>query len=156
MFPKCAINLCFNHWSLLKSDDQKKLIQLRRHVHCLYFAEGYSKNRIVREAGVSKHFVIKWTRSPDQDLTIDRRGWPKGRRRKWDSETEERISFLYKKLESDPLEFFSGATAIAHLWRKAYNEAPPPLRTIGQIKKELNLVTTTKKQRQKGASRFLR
>ncbi len=134
---------------------QKKLIHLRRHINYLYFNDGWGKNRITRELGVSKHFVIKWTQSPDQDVTVDQRGWPKGQRRKWDKTTEERIRFLYQKLETDPAEFFTGATAIAHLWRKEYSDSPPPLRTIGQIKKDLNLIDNKPKGRVKGASKYL-
>ena len=134
---------------------QKKLIALRRRVNVLYFKNGWSKNRITRELGVSKHFVIKWTQSPDQDVAIDRRGWPKGQRRKWDETTEERIRYLHGKLVADPAEFFTGATAIAHLWRQEFSDSPPPLRTIGQIKKELNLTDNKSKGQKKGAARYL-
>lgn len=91
---------------------------------------------------MSKHFVIKWTQSFDQDVTVNLRGWPKGQRRKWDKSTEQRIKMLHKKLSDDPSEFFTGATAISQLWREEYSEIPPPLRTIGQIKKDLNLTDT--------------
>lgn len=135
--------------------DQKKLIQLRRHVNHLHFRGGWSKKRITREVGVSNHFVIKWTQSFDQDVTVDLRGWPKGQRRKWDKPTEQRIKMLHKKLADDPSEFFTGATAIAHLWQEEYSETPPPLRTIGQIKKDLNLTDTRRKVHVKGASQYL-
>lgn len=135
---------------------QKKLIELRRRINHLYFEDGWSKNRITRKLGVSKHFVIKWTQSPEQDVTIDRRGWPKGQRRKWDETTEKRIRFLHGKLVADPTEFFTGATAIAHLWRQEYSDSPPPLRTIGQIKKDLKLIDNRPQGRVKGAAKYLR
>jgi transposase len=98
-------------------DAQKKLIQVRQQVRYLYFQAGWSKRRIVRELGCSKHFVIKWTQSMDQDPGVDHRGWPRGRRRKWSTQTERRIKQIHTALQQDPKEFFSGATAVQHRWR---------------------------------------
>ena len=39
-----------------------------------------SKNKIAKELKLSKDFVIKWTRSENQDFEIDNRGWQKGKR----------------------------------------------------------------------------
>ncbi|TDJ01076.1 MAG: helix-turn-helix domain-containing protein, partial [Caldithrix sp.] len=64
-------------------DAQKKLIKYREKINLLYFECGWSKNRIARKLGMSKHTVIRWTQSPVQDFTCDNRGWPKGKRRKW-------------------------------------------------------------------------
>lgn len=137
-------------------DAEKKLIQIRKHVNQLYFERGWSKNRIMKQLGVSKHFVIKWTQTPDQDVTIDHRGWPSGQRRKWTSETEHHILEIYDLLTKDPTEFFHGATAIAHQWRQRYpDEQVPPLRTIGQIMKDLGLSKPNKTPRKKGAARYL-
>lgn len=136
--------------------DQKKLIKIRRQINSLYFEAGWSKNRIMRELGVSKHFVIKWTQYPTQDVTIDKRGWPLGCRRKWTVVTEQRIREIHKQLKEDETEFFHGATAIAHHWSRMYpNEQIPPLRTLGQILKDLNLSRPNRKLRNKGAARYL-
>jgi transposase len=137
-------------------DAEKKLIQKRKLINQLHFISGWNKNRIMKSLGVSKHFVIKWTQSPAQDVTIDHRGWQAGERRKWTSETESRILEIYKRLKDDPFEFFHGATAIAQEWRKLYpDEGVPPLRTIGQIMKDLGLSQPNKKPRKKGAARYL-
>jgi len=137
-------------------DAEKKLIQTRRHVNRLYFEKSWRKNRIVKELGVSKKFVIKWTQSADQDVTVDHRGWPSGQRRKWTVETECRILEIYNLLKTDPSEFFYGATAIAQHWRKHYpNDNIAPLRTIGQIMKDLNLSKPNKKPRKKGVASYL-
>ncbi len=144
------------HFFCENSNDQKKLILLRRHINSLHFQSGWSKNRIIRELGVSKHFVIHWTESPDQDVAVDLRGWPKGLRRKWDAETEQRIVLICKELIESPTEFFVGATAVASLWRQRYDDPPPPLRTIGQIMKDLNLSGHKRKERPIGAAQYLR
>jgi len=150
--------LSFNGNSLLNSDfqdAQKKLIKYREKINVLYFECGWSKNRIARKLGMSKHTVIRWTQSPVQDFTEDHRGWPKGKRRKWSKATEERIRVLHQQHVLNPEEFFYGATAIAHQWRLKYSETPPPIRTIGQILKELKLSKPRKKGRGRGAAEYL-
>ncbi len=105
---------------------------------------------------MSIDFVVSWTKSPNQDFTKDKRGWPKGKRRKWTKATEDRIKKIHNDLENDPFEFYTGATAITDEWRKRYpNISPPPLITIGRILSDLGLSIKRKKGRNKGAARYL-
>ena len=135
---------------------QKKLVKLRAEVNRLYFNDGRSKNAIVSKKRVSKQFVVNWTQSPDQDFTADKRGWPVGRRRKWDDKVEERIKGLHASLKTDSKTFYWGPTAIAQEWRSRHpDEVVPPLRTIGQILKDLGLAQNQRKRGAPGASRYL-
>lgn len=87
---------------------------------------------------------------------MDKRGWQKGKRRKWTKVDEKRIKMIYKDLEKDPFQFYTGATAIEQEWRKRYSSlSPPPLRTIGRILSDLGLSAKRRKDRHKGASRYL-
>lgn len=104
---------------------------------------------------MSCDFVTRWTRSEDQDMTIDHRGWPTGKRRTWSKETEERITELHTRLVNNVQSFFTGPTAIADTWRKEYHGTPPPLRTIGRIMKDLHLSESRKRRTLHGASRYL-
>lgn len=121
----------------------------------MFFKEGISKKKISKVIGMSKNFVIKWTKEEGQDPTVDNRGWPKGLRRNWDILTEQRIEKIHKELSDDSHEFFTGATAIKLKWEKTYNDSPPPLRTIGQIMADLGLSDKKKRGGTKGASRYL-
>lgn len=99
---------------------------------------------------------MSWTRSPTQDFTKDNRGWPKGKRRKWNKEDEERIRTIHKQLKNDPYQFYIGATAIEQEWRRKHSEiSPPPLRTIGRIMADLKLSGKRQKEKQKGAACYL-
>jgi len=99
---------------------------------------------------------MNWTKSPKQNFTEDNRGWKKGKPRKWTKETQKRIKQIQQQLEADPYQFYSGATAIDQEWRKKYpNISPPPLRTIGKIMADLGLSRKRRKDRHKGASRYL-
>ena len=80
------------------TDDQKKLIKYREKINLLHFEAGWGKNRIVRKLGMSKHTVIRWTQSPEQDFTCDKRGWPKGKRRKWSEATEKKFGRFINNL----------------------------------------------------------
>ena len=135
---------------------QKKLIKLRAEVNRLYFDDGFSKNAICRIKRLNKRFVIRWTQSPDQDFREDKRGWPMGQRRKWSKQTEARIAGLHGLLKADPRSFYLGASAIQQRWRLKYpGEVIPPLRTIGQILKDLGLSGSRKTVRNPGASAYL-
>jgi len=137
------------------TDAQKKLITYREKANRLHFEDGWSKNRIARNLGMSKHTVNRWTQSPDQDFTRDHRGWPKGHRRQWSATTEARLRAIHQNLVEDPEEFFYGATAIAHQWRITYPDAPPPIRTIGQMLKDLGLSKPQRKGRKPSATEYL-
>ena len=156
MLKKYVLSSCCNCSLDRNSNDaQKKLIKYREKVNLLYFEAGWSKNRIARSLGMSKHTVIRWTQSPNQDFTRDNRGWPKGKRRKWSETTEARIRVIHRYLLEDPEEFFYGATAIVHQWRKQYSDVPPPIRTTGQILKDLKLSKPRKKGRGQSATEYL-
>ena len=144
-----------NHNGLGCSYGEKKLIKQRAKVNEMYFKQGLSKKSISRTTRMSMDFVIKWTKEEGQDPTVDNRGWPKGLRRNWDILTEKRIQDIYSELSNDPQEFFAGATAIKLRWDKLYEDKPPPLRTIGQILKDLGLSDKKKKGSTRGASRYL-
>lgn len=98
---------------------------------------------------------MHWTQSADQDMTVDHRGWPKGRRRTWTKATEARIKKLHERLVNDQQRFFTGPTAITDQWRMTYRHPPPPLRTVGRIMKALGLSEPRKKGKRQGASRYL-
>ena len=135
--------------------EEKKSIELRKKVNELYFTYRHTKSFIMEKEDVSKPFVIRWTRSPKQDFTVDNRGWPKGKFRHYSEDTVDRIYKIYTRLKEDPRSFYTGATAIVQEWYLDYPEAPvPSLRTVGRIMKELGLAQA-RKRRNKGAAAYL-
>lgn len=99
---------------------------------------------------------MAWTRSPAQNFTQDERGWPKGKRRKWQSATVKRIRQIHQQLVESPLEFYTGAPAVQKAWRRNFPKALcPPLRTISQIMAELGLSRKRRRDRHKGSARRL-
>jgi hypothetical protein len=139
-----------------RHQDEKKFIRLREYIRDLYFIDHLAKNEISRRLDVSKHTVIAWTQSADQDCHMDGRGWQQGRRRHWQQADVERVRQIHHDLIDDPMEFYSGATAIAQEWTSRFPQHPfPPLRTIGQMLKDMGLSVVHKKGRSKGAAAYL-
>lgn len=104
----------------------------------------------------TRKFVIRWTKALDQDFVQDRRGWPKGKRRRYSLSEEKRIKKIHHQLKEDPEQFYVGATIIQDKYRKQYsNSNLPSLRTIGRILSALGLSEKRRRGRNKGASRYL-
>lgn len=139
-----------------QANEQKKSLHLRQIVNDFYFEKHISKKMIAQSLKISKGFVVKWTKSPDQDCSLDTRGWPRGKARSWGDDTKKRVRLLHEMLESDPEQFYTGATAIAQEWRRKYGpDQVPSLRTIGRIQSELGLSNKRRSDRTRGASRYL-
>lgn len=141
---------------IYNNNHEKKLFKLRKEVNALFFNRHLNKIMIAKKKKVSRNFVTSWTKSPQQDFTKDDRGWQKGKRRKWTKSTEKRIKTIYQELENDTSQFYTGSTAIEQKWRKKFPSIPPPpLRTIGRILSDLGLSSKRRRDRHKGASRYL-
>ena len=140
-----------------RGDDlEKKAIRRRRQVQQLYFDRRWSKKRIASHLRMSKHTVIRWTQSKGEDVKRDGRGWPKGKRRRWSSQTEKQVAAIHRYLSQEPTEFYTGASAIELEWRRRWPQEPsPPLRTIGQMMSDLGLTKSPKKRDHRGAAAYL-
>jgi len=86
---------------------------------------------------------------------MDRRGWKKGKSRSYSAGDEERILKIHRELDTDPVEHFSGASAILQRYQKLYPGAKPvSLRFIGRTLAKHGL-SFKPKVRRKGVSRYL-
>lgn len=98
---------------------------------------------------------MAWTKSPDQDVNRDGRGWPKNKLRRYSELEERRILEIYRQLAEDPEEYFTGASAILQHYLRRYPDAPAlSLRFIGRTLLKHDL-TQKPRRRQAGASRYL-
>lgn len=98
---------------------------------------------------------MQWTQSPEQDVSIDRRGWPKNKLRHYTPSDEGQVLEIYRHLESDPGAYFAGASAILQQYQKLYPTGNKlSLRFIGRVLAKHGL-STKPKVRRKGVSRYL-
>lgn len=85
-----------------------------------------SKRSIKNDLGVSWDFINAWTQSPDQDCTVDLRGWRKGRPRIHPEGFHSRIVNIRKELEANPDSGYSGHFAIQRTYQERYPDDPVP------------------------------
>jgi hypothetical protein len=98
---------------------------------------------------------MTWTKSSDQDLTADARGWKKHRLRSYSKKDEERVLTIHRQLDKDAEIYFSGASAILHYYQLHYPGGKNlTLRFIGRTLAKHGL-STKPKVRVKGASQYL-
>ncbi len=77
-------------------------------------------------------------------------------RRKWLKFAEKRIKAIHHFLKKNIYQFYTGATAVEQEWRRRHPETShPPLRTIGQILKDLGLSRGRRKDRHRRAAKYL-
>lgn len=71
-----------------------QLIQLRKKVQ-LIAKRGLNNTQIAEKLKVSRDFVIKWKK--EKNVDVDKRGWRKGKKRKYTNEQEQLV--IQKRLE---------------------------------------------------------
>jgi transposase len=74
-----------------------QIIQLRKKV-LFYAKQGMNNTHIAQKLSVSRDFVIKWKNN--KDVSQDRRGWEKGKKRKYTNEQEKKVIDKRKELEN--------------------------------------------------------
>lgn len=98
---------------------------------------------------------MAWTKSPNQDLSSDARGWKKHQLRHYTLPDEQRILKIHQQLDKDSSVYFSGASAILQEYQKQYpNGKIITLRFIGRTLAKHGL-SRKPKVRVKGASQYL-
>lgn len=98
---------------------------------------------------------MAWTRSPEQEVTRDGRGWPAGTPRRYTVQSVKRVLTLHEALRAQKGAFFTGATAIEQAWRTRYPDTlAPSLRFIGRTLRRHGR-TSVRAPRQRGAARYL-
>lgn len=119
------------------------------------FQKNIAKAEIARQLGVSRSFVVAWTKRPGQAVQEDHRGWPTGKSRRYSPVVAKRIVALHDALREQPGAFFTGATAVHHAWRTRYPAMTvPSLRFIGRTLSRHGRTNAHQPPR-RGAARYL-
>lgn len=114
--------------------------------------KGWPIRKIAAHLVVSKTSVTRWVKTTDDSIERDLRGWQKGKARRHNPITKERICSLRRELEKEG-SFFYGNTVIQKNYLQLYGES---LSTsfIYRILKENNLVKHQCKK-EKWKSRYM-
>lgn len=104
---------------------------------------------------MSWNFVQAWTQAPDQDLTIDQRGWTIGTPRTHPYNLATRIIDIRIALENDDAEFYVGDTAIQQKYEEQYpDDLLPSTKHITAILRNAQR-TKPQKRRRRGTAKYL-
>ena len=103
---------------------KKKILVEKRKEARMLREKGWSIRKIARYLVCSKDSVQRWLNMDDGDVEDDRRGWPKGKMRKYGKDVEERIIGIRRRLE-DREAANIGAKFVRREYLKYYREEIP-------------------------------
>ena len=63
--------------------------------------KGWSIRKIAKNLIAGRDNVSRWIKMNDDEVEVDRRGWKKGRTRKYTQETKDHIKKIRRKLEKE-------------------------------------------------------
>jgi len=92
---------------------KKELLILKRKKAKELFNNGWSISKIAQYLLTRKNTVSYWIKLNDKDVLIDRRGWKKGKPRKYNSFMKEEIKKIRNELEKED-SYFIGANRLCY------------------------------------------
>ena len=132
--------------------EKKLTIFKRKQAQKLYYESGWSIRKIARFLSAGRDNVKRWIKMKPEDIEKDKRGWPKGKRRKYTNEQEERILKIRKELTENE-SFFWGNEIILHNYISQTGEKVS-LWFIDSVLRQRQLVNKRKNKR-KGGSKHM-
>lgn len=90
---------------------KKELLILKRKKAKELLEEGWSVGKIARYLLTRKNSVSKWIKLSDKEISVDNRGWKKGKPRKYNVGAKEEVIKIRKELEKEE-SYFIGAKVV--------------------------------------------
>lgn len=128
------------------------LIQKREKAKELHNA-GQSISDIARYLITRKNSVSNWIKLDDEKLSVDNRGWKKGKLRKYTLEIKEEIKKIRNELEKEN-SYFIGAKVVKHNYEKRTSKNISRV-FVERTLKEAGMVKSPKKKRN-GLSKYMK
>ncbi len=132
--------------------NKELLIRMRNKAKELHH-NGWSRRRIARHLIASKDSVCKWIKMNGDDLSIDNRGWKKGRTRKYTQEAKEQVIKIRKDLENENSYFIGSMVVQSNYENQTNNKISKSF--VYRTLKEAGLVKSHIKKR-KGLSKYMK
>jgi len=131
---------------------QKQLLVVKRKKAKALHQQGWSTDKIAHHLVSSWRSVSRWIKM--DSIEEDRRGWEKGRLRKYDKQVKQRVINIREELREAESYFF-GPQVVQANYRNLYpHHKPPTLYFITKTLREAGLTTGTKKKG-KNRSRYM-
>jgi len=128
------------------------LIEKRVKARELHKEKGWSVRKISRYLVASRDSISKWIKTDEKEVTQDRRGWKKGKPRKYTEQQKEEIKNTIMKLEKEE-SFFVGAKVVQANYNASHFEGVSK-DFVDRTLREYEMVKSPQKKR-KGASKYM-
>lgn len=132
---------------------QLLLYEKRKKAKRLYEEKGWSTRKISRCLVASKNSVCKWVKLSKEDLLQDKRGWKKGKPRRYTNDQKEEIINIRKELVKEG-SFFIGSKVVQANYNNSH-KMKVSKRFVDRTLEEAGLVKTPQKKR-KGRSKYMK
>ena len=132
---------------------KKELLTLKRKKAKKLHEKGWSNRRIAHYLLSSKNSVGKWVQMKDDKISLDSRGWEKGKPRKYTPEAKRQIIKIRKELEKED-SYFIGSDVVKKNYENRTGEKVSKSFVDGVLK-EAGLVKSPKSKK-KGRSRYMK
>ena len=115
--------------------------------------KGLTITKISNYLVAGRKHVNKWINMNDEELERDKRGWKKGKPRKYTKQQKEEIKDMRKKLEKDE-SFFIGAKVVHANYNKSHEDNKVSKAFVDRTLKEAKMVKSPQKKRN-GVSKYM-
>lgn len=138
-----------NQLNTMHQDTAKKLFKKCHQ----FFRQGLSRSEISRKLHLARDTVIDWLSKPEW---IEKRGWLKGRHRKYSELEEQRILEIRNRIVNKEKRYYWGRETIKKEYQKLYPEDPLPSDWfVDEIIRRHHLQIPEPKKRKKDIVRYL-
>jgi predicted transcriptional regulator len=132
---------------------KKELLALKRKKAKELHKKDWSNRKIARYLLASKNSVGKWVLMDDSEISVDNRGWKKGKPRKYTPETKQQIIKIRKELKRED-SYFIGSNVVMKNYENQTGEKVSKSFVDGVLK-EAGLVKSPRSKK-KGRSRYMK
>jgi len=132
---------------------KKELLTLKRKKAKELHEKDWSNRKIARHLLASKDSVGKWVQMDENALSIDNRGWKKGKSRKYTPETKQQIIKIRKDLEKED-SYFIGSNVVKKNYENQTGEKVSKS-FVDRVLKEVGMVKSQGKNK-KGRSKYMK
>ena len=123
---------------------KKELLALKRKKAKELHEKGWSNRRMAQYLLASKDSVGKWIQMRDSEISLDNRGWRRGKSRKYTPETKQQIIKIRRELEKED-SYFIGSNVVKKNYENRTGEKVSRSFVDGVLK-EAGLVKKPEKQ----------
>jgi len=132
----------------------KQLLIVKRKKAKQLHEKGWSVNRIAHHLLSNWSSINRWINM--EQIDTDNRGWKKGRLRRYDKKTKERVINIRNKLRAEESYFFGPQVVLANYRKRYKDDKEPTMYFITNTIREAGLTTVNSKEKRDNRSCYMK